>query len=247
MRRPTHLAGIATALLLVSGAAHAQSVDDVIANNIKSKGGVAKIKATDTVRMTGSVVARDMNGRDLTGTMTMVAKRPNLMRRDATVNGQKMTNAFDGNSLWMAMGTMPAQELPGTQAAYARQDAEFDSVFLDYKEKGYLIELVGKEKLDGAEVFHLKVARKGGPPRDYYLDAVTGLEKKLVVSVKSPDGAQMTSVTEFSDYRPVEGCLFPFVLKQRQNDQLISTTTLDKVEFNVPIDDSYFRMPAKQQ
>ena len=35
--------------------------------------------------MTGSVVARDTSGRDVTGTMTMVAKRPNLMRRDAEV------------------------------------------------------------------------------------------------------------------------------------------------------------------
>ena len=247
MRRPIYLAGAATVLLLVASVTYAQSVDDIIATNIKSKGGTEKIKATTTVRMTGSVVARDMNGRDLSGTMTIVAKRPNLMRRDATVNGQKMTNAFDGTSLWMAMGTMPPQELPGTQAAYARQDAEFDSVFLDYKEKGYVIELVGREKVDGADTYHLKVARKGGPPRDYYLDSVTGLEKKIVVSVQSPDGAQVTSVTEFSDYRTVEGCLVPFLLKQRQNDKVISTTTLDNIEFNVPIDDSYFRMPAKQQ
>jgi outer membrane lipoprotein-sorting protein len=246
MRRPFQLAGIASALWLLSGVVHAQTVDDIIGANIKSKGGVEKIKATTTVRMTGSVVARDMNGRDITGTMTMVAKRPNLMRRDATVNGQKITNAFDGTSLWMAMGTMPAQELPGTQTAYARQDAEFDSVFLDYKEKGFLIELVGKEKLDGADVFHLKVARKGAPPRDFYLDAVTGLEKKMVVSVQSPDGSPVTSVTEFSDYRTVDGCLVPFVLTQRQNGTLISTTTLDKIEFNVPVEDSYFKMPAKQ-
>src|SRR6476660_1262410 len=247
MRRPSQLAGIAVALLCWSGPAQAQTVDDIVAANIKSKGGVEKIKATTTVRMTGSVVARDLNGRDVSGTLTMVAKRPNLMRRDATVNGQQFTNAFDGTSLWMAMGTMPAQELPGTQAAYARQDAEFDSVFVDYKEKGYLIELVGKEKVDGADAYHLKVARKGGPPRDYYLDAVTGLEKKIVVSVQSPDGAQVTSVTEFSDYRTVEGCLVPFVLRQRQNGTLISTTTLDRIEFNVPLDDSYFKMPSKQQ
>jgi outer membrane lipoprotein-sorting protein len=246
MGRPFQLAATAAVLLLVSGAARAQTVDDIIAANIKSKGGVARIKATTTVRMSGSVVARDMNGRDLSGTMTMVAKRPNLMRRDATVNGQQITNAFDGASLWMAMGTMPAQELPGTQAAYARQDAEFDSVFVDYKEKGFLIELIGKEKLDGADVYHLKLARKGGPPRDYYLDSVTGLEKKIVVSVQSPDGSPVTSVTEFSDYRTVEGCLVPFVLKQRQNGTLISTTTLDKIEFNVPVEDVYFKMPAKQ-
>ncbi len=247
MRPSILLPGTGAILLLCSGALHAQSVDDIVASNLKSKGGVAKIKATNTVRMTGSVVARDMNGRDLSGTMTIVAKRPNLMRRDVTVNGQKITNAFDGTSLWIEVGTMPAQELPGSQAAYARQDAEFDSVFLDYKEKGYVIELVGKEKLDGADVYHLKVAKQGAPPRDYYLDAVTGLEKRIMVSVQSPDGAQVTSVTEFSDYRTVEGCQVPFVLKQRQNDKLISTTTLDQIEFNVPIDDSYFRMPSKQQ
>lgn len=247
MRRPFQLAGIAAALLWCSGLAQAQTVDDIVAANIKSKGGVDKIKTTNTVRMTGSVVARDMNGRDLAGSLTMVAKRPNLMRRDATVNGQQITSAFDGTSLWMAMGTMPAQELPGTQGAYARQDAEFDSVFVDYKEKGFTIELVGKEKLDGSDVYHLKVARKGGPPREFFLDAVTGLEKKIVVSVQSPDGSPMTSVTEFSDYRTVDGCLVPFVLKQRQNGTLISTTTLDKIEFNVAVEDSYFKMPAKQQ
>lgn len=247
MCRPFQLAVIATALIWCSGLAQAQTVDDIVAANIKSKGGEVKIKATNSVRMTGSVVARDVNGREITGSLTMVAKRPNLMRRDATVNGQRITNAFDGTSLWMAIGTTPPQELPGTQGAYARQDAEFDSVFVDYKEKGFVIELVGKEKLDGTDVYHLKVARKDGPPRDFFLDTGTGLEKKIVVSVPSPDGSTMTSVTEFSDYRTVDGCLVPFVLKQRQNGTVISTTTLDKIEFNVPVEDSYFKMPAKQQ
>jgi outer membrane lipoprotein-sorting protein len=177
--------------------------------------------------------------------MTMVAKRPNLIRRDATVNGQRITNAFDGESLWMAMGTMPPQELPGTQAAYARQDAEFDRVFVDYKEKGNKIELVGKDDVDRTSVYHLKVTKKGGPVQDYYLDTATGLEKQISVSVKTPNGA-VTNVTEFSDYRTVDGCLVPFLLKQRQNGTVISTTTLDKIEFNVPVEDSYFKMPAKQ-
>ena len=45
----------------------------------------------------------------------------------------------------MSVGTMPPQALPGPQAAYASQDAEFDSVFVDYKQKGHSVELVGKE------------------------------------------------------------------------------------------------------
>jgi outer membrane lipoprotein-sorting protein len=237
--------GIAAALWLFPGLLHAQTVDEIIATNLRSKGGMEKIKATTSVRMTGSVVARDMSGRELTGTMTMVAKRPNLMRRDVDLGGQRVVNAFDGSALWMAIGNAPPQQVPASQNAYSSQDAEFDSVFVDYKEKGHKIELVGKEMIDGASVYHLKVTKKGGPPQDYYLDAETGLEKKISVTGRGPDGSQMVQVTEFSDYRSVDGGLVPFTLKQRQNTTLIATTTLDKVEFNIAIDDGFFRMPAK--
>lgn len=238
--------GIAAALWLLPGVLHAQTVEEIIATNLRSKGGLEKIKATNTVRMAGSVVARDMSGRELTGAMTMVAKRPNLMRRDADVGGQRIVNAFDGSTLWMSIGGGPPQQVPATQNAYSSQDAEFDSVFVDYKEKGHTIELVGKETLDGSPAYHLKVTKKGGPPQDYYLDAETGLEKKISVTGRRPDGSQMVNVTEFSDYRSVDGSMVPFVLKQIQNGTLIATTTLDKVEFNVAIDDAFFRMPAKQ-
>jgi len=230
---------------LAAAGVQAQTLDDIIAANLRSKGGIDKIKATQTVRMSGSVVARDMSGHDISGTMTMVAKRPNLMRRDAEVGGRKVVNAFDGSSLWMMMDTMAPQQLPNTQAAYASQDAEFDSVFVDYKQKGHAIELVGKETLNGAPVYHLKVTKKGGPPQDYYLDAETGLEKKISVAGRSPDGSQTVNVTVFSDYRSVDGSLVPFAMKQRQNGTVVATTTLDKVEFNVTVDDAYFKMPAK--
>jgi outer membrane lipoprotein-sorting protein len=246
MLRSRRLAvGIAAALWLTPGVLRAQTVDDIIATNLRSKGGLEKLKATNTVRMTGSVVARDMTGRDLTGTMTMVAKRPNLMRRDVDIGGQRIVNAFDGSTLWMAIGTAAPQQVPNTQNAYSAQDAEFDSVFVDYKEKGHKIELVGKEAVDGVPVYHLKVTKKGGPPQDYYLDAETSLEKKISVTGRGPDGSQMINVTEFSDYRSVDGGMVPFVLKQRQNGTIIATTTLDKAEFNVSVDDAFFKMPTK--
>jgi outer membrane lipoprotein-sorting protein len=238
-------AAVAAFWLTCGAPLHAQTVDEIIAINLKSKGGLEKIKATTSVRMTGSVVARDMSGRELTGTMTMVAKRPNLMRRDVDLGGQRIVNAFDGSMLWMAIGNAPPQQVPSSQNAYSMQDAEFDSVFVDYKEKGHKIDVVGKETAEGTSVYHLKVTKKGGPPQDYYLDAETGLERKISVTGRGPDGSQMVNVTEFSDYRSVDGSMVPFVLKQRQNGTLVATTTLDKVEFNQSIEDGLFRMPAK--
>jgi outer membrane lipoprotein-sorting protein len=245
MRRSLSVAAAILVLGFSAAPAYAQTLDDIIALNLKSKGGLEKIKATTTVRMSGSVVARDMTGQTVKGTMTTVAKRPNLMRRDAMVGGQRSVNAFDGSSLWMSMGTMPPQALPGPQAAYAGQDAEFDSVFVDYKEKGHTVELVGKENVDGKPAYHVRVTKKGGRGQDFYLDAETGLERKISVSLQTPDGASVTNVTEFLDYRSVDDRLVPFTTRQLQNGNLIATVTLDKVEFNVPVEDSLFKMPVR--
>jgi outer membrane lipoprotein-sorting protein len=246
MRPLLHIAaGIAVALCLSPVATSAQTLEDIIAANLKSKGGLDTIKSTQTVRMAGAVVTRDPAGKEMSGTMTMVAKRPNLMRRDATVGGQRFINAFDGTSLWMAVGKTPPQEAPGPQAAYARQDAEFDSVFVDYKAKGHKIDLVGKDTVGGKPVYHLRVTKKGGPPQDFYLDTDTGLEKKISMSLQSPGGPAVTNVTEFSDYRSVDGRLVPFLTRQLQNGIVTATITLNTVEFNVPVEDSFFAMPAR--
>jgi outer membrane lipoprotein-sorting protein len=245
MRRSLSLAAAVLAVCVPAGPVNAQTLDDIIAANLQSKGGLEKIKATTTVRMSGSVVARDMSGQSVKGTMTTVAKRPNLMRRDATIAGQRSVNGFDGTSLWMAIGTMAPRQLQGPEAAYAGQDAEFDSVFVDYKEKGHKIELVGKETIDGKPVNHVRVTKKGGPPQDFYLDAETGLERKVSVSLQTPDGTSVSHVTEFLDYRSVDGRMVPFTTRQLQNGNAVATVTLDRVEFNVPLEDSLFRMPAK--
>jgi outer membrane lipoprotein-sorting protein len=247
MRRPLPvIAALMAAAFLVPCTAGAQTLDDVIAMNLKAKGGLEKIKSTSTVRMTGHLQAReDPSAAPKKIEVTMLAKRPNLMRREQTLNGETMVSAFDGTTLWMARGTMPPQPAPGPRAAYSMQDAEFDSVFVDYKEKGHSVELVGREQRGGADVFHLKVTKKGGPPQDYYLDASTGLEKTVSFSV-SPGGRPTNVVTELGDYRDVDGRMIPFSIRQLVNGAVTASTTIDKVEFNVPLDDSLFKMPSEK-
>lgn len=232
--------------VLVPAVARAQTLDDIIAMNLKAKGGIEKIRATTTVRMTGHVSAKDDPSAEAkTATITMLAKRPNMMRREQTIDGEKMVSAFDGSSLWMSRGTMPPEEAPGPAAAYTKQDAEFDSVFVDYKEKGTAIRLVGTEKRDGQDVFHLKVTKKGGPPQDFYLDGATGLEKVVAVTL-APGGKPTTITTELNDYREVDGRMVPFVIRQLVNGAVNASTTIDKIEFNVPVDDALFKMPSEK-
>ncbi|MEN3338971.1 MAG: hypothetical protein V7647_2647 [Acidobacteriota bacterium] len=247
MRRTfTLIAAVVAAACLLPSPASAQTLEQIIAMNLEAKGGLEKIRATATVRMTGHVVAtEDPSSGGKTATITMLAKRPNMMRREQTMGGETIVSAFDGTTLWMQRGTQPPEEAPGPQVAYARQDAEFDSVFVDYKEKGHRIELVGREQREGQDVFHLKVTKKGGPPQAYYLDARTGLEKVISVTL-APGGRPATTIeTQLGDYREVDGRMIPFSIRQLVNGTVSASTTLEKVEFNVPADDALFKMPSK--
>ena len=253
MRRSLHLIASVAMTLLFAVPALAQSVDEIVAKNLQAKGGLDLLRQTTSVKMTG--VFKSFQPSETTMAMTTWAKRPNLVRREVSVTppaGQapagapagpiRMVQAVDGVSAWIQQGTSAPQALPAAQATQVMQETEFDSVFVDYKSKGFTIDLVGLEKLNGKDVYHLKVTRKTGPSQHYFLDAQTGLEAKVRTEV-SQGASQATVETELSDYRNVEGRMVPFKTRQLVNGQLAAEMTIEQVEFNVPMPDTLFKMP----
>ena len=225
------------ALLIGAPVATAQTVDEIIAKNIQAKGGIEKLKSTNSVRMTGTAT---IQGTQVP--VTTVSKRPNMMRNEIEMAGQKMVQGFDGTSMWMAMPGMPAQEVPpGPQTEILKRNSTFDPVFIDYKEKGHKIEFKGKELDGGKDVYHLVVAMKDGPVAHYYIDASTGLETKTVMEIDDP-ALKGQLETRMADYRDVEGRMVPFSMTQVVNGQTVAEMKFEKVEFNIPVDDALFKM-----
>jgi len=218
---------------------HAQTVDEIVAKNIQAKGGAEKLKSVRSMKLTGH-----LSGRGIQAPFTIWWKRPNLARQETEREGTVMVRAFDGATAWMMIGT-DVQEVAGPQAQAAREQADFESPLLDYKAKGHRVELVGLETLDGAKVYHLKLTTKSGQVQDIYLDADTGFEKQTSMAIDQ-GGQQVLLVSEPSDYREVDGIKLPFSVKQIANGNPISQLTIDKVEFNVPVDEGIFKMPRKQ-
>ena len=232
------LSVLIVALCFSASLAQAQTVDEVVARNIDAKGGAEKLKSVQSMKLTGRLSARGTEA-----PFTIWSKRPNLARQETEVQGTPMIRGFDGRSAWMVVGGA-AQEVGGPEAKVTRDQAEFDTPLLDYKTKGNSVELVGTESLDGGKVYHLKVTTKNGLVQHYYLDADTGLEKKTSVTIDQ-GGQSVTVVSELSDYRDVEGLKVPFKVKQSINGTPLSELTIDKLEVNVPIEDSIFRMPKR--
>ena len=246
MRQALRGVAIAGAMaMLVIGApakASAQSVDELLAKNYQSRGGLDKLKAIDSIKVTGHMSA---SGSDMA--MTTWMKRPYLVRQEMDVQGRKMIQAFDGTRAWAVnpmFGSQEPIELPAAQADLMKTGADFDGPLIDYKAKGSTLEIAGTETIDGVKAIMLKVTRKSGAPLVLYLDAATGLERKMTTEVEQ-GGQKMYIETEMSNYKPVSGLQMPFSIRQFINGQLAAQVTIDSMEFNVPMEDSIFKMTGK--
>ncbi|HSL22049.1 MAG TPA: hypothetical protein VK886_10975 [Vicinamibacterales bacterium] len=248
MRKALHLAAAAAVTLLsLPLPASAQSVDELIAKNIKARGGEEKLRSLNTMQMNGKVTVQGMELQ-----MTVTAKRPNMMRQEMQVQDKRIVTAFDGAKAWMInpmMGSETPQEIEGPQGEMTRDQSDFDGPLMDYKSKGTTIELVkgegpnGTEKLaDGTAVHKLKVTRKGGRVQYYYLDADTGIELRTTNEIEQ-GGQNFTIDTELSDYRAVDGVMVPHAVRNLMNGQPLMQMSVEKVQFNLPLDDKLFKMP----
>ena len=242
MRKTLLSLAVVAALLGVRGIAAAQSVDEIVSKAYQAKGG-DKWRAIQSTRLTARI---NLQGMELP--MTIVSRRPNLMRQDITVPMQNVTivQAFDGATGWTInpMAGPDATELPAAATASMKDQADFDGPLVDYKAKGHTVELVGTEDVAGVKAHHLKVTKKNGQVQHLFIEAERGVEVKSISEVDM--GAGVTKVeTELSDYRAVDGILVPFSMRVTGGPAGPVSMSVDKVEFNVALDDKLFRMPGK--
>jgi outer membrane lipoprotein-sorting protein len=228
---------LVSALLVLAAAPRAatQAVDELVARNIQAKGGAARLKAIDTVRQTGHLSMQGM-----AGTMKVFSKRPNLIRQEITLGTMTVINAFDGQNAWMVnpfLGSTDPVVMGGPEAEEIKEQSSFDGPLVDYKSQGGKLELVGQETLDGRKVEHLRLTGRSGSVQHIYLDAETALEVEMV---RESDTGKLEQT--LSDYRDVDGVKVPFLIKTSVNGVPMGEITVDKIEFNVPIDDALFRM-----
>jgi outer membrane lipoprotein-sorting protein len=235
------LAALLVCGLMPAGLTYAQTADEIVASNLKAKGGIEKLKSISSVKMIGKMTAQ---GREMP--MTVYSKRPNLLRQDIKLPVGSVVQAFDGTTAWVIPpGEEAAREVTGPQAEGARKNADFDSPLLDYAAKGHKIELVGKEKAGGADVYHLRLVKKDGAIEHYYIDATTNLEVKRTAEVDAGGATQLLE-SELSDYKPIDGMMIPHTIKQSMGGMPVSQMTIDSIVFNGPMEDTLFKMPAKK-
>jgi hypothetical protein len=227
--------------ILIAWPASAQTVDELIAKNVEARGGMAKLKAIESIRIERTVAAV-FNDIDI----VIYKKRPNLYRSEQKVEGAQMTTVrgFADTAWESAAGKTTVREGAGP-IEQREVDADFDGFLVDYRDKGHAVTFEGKQKLGPIDTYKLKVAMKSGAERIVYLDAATFLERRHEGTIELAPKRRVRTTINYDDWREINGVKFPFAIEEERDaagQTFVHYTR--RIEVNVPMDDAIFRMPS---
>jgi hypothetical protein len=231
-------------ILLYGSLLGAQTAEELVQRNLQAKGGVAKIKALRTLRMSGKLQQGMLSARIASDAMA-----PNQVRETFTLQGMSEIHAYDGKVGWKISpfeGRKDAEMMGEQELRDIEEDANLWGPLVDYQAQGNKIEYLGHDSIDGDDVYRLKITLKNGDIQYYFLDPETFLEVR-VEKVQFIHGTVHESVTESGSYKLVAGVYIPFTqeMGSKQNPENRAKVTWEKIEANVTIDPAEFQMPGK--
>jgi hypothetical protein len=236
-----YLVGLAVMGLLPAGAG-AQTVDEILARHIEARGGLEKIKAVRSIRVSGRANAGP--GRD--AIVIREIKRPGRIRTEFTIQGMTGVYAFDGERGFEVspfLGRMDPEPMSPQSALQAEQQADIDGPLVDWKAKGHAVALAGRDTVEGRVAYRLELTLADGTVRHESIDA----ESYLLVRTESTRrvrGHERSIVTTFGDYRDVEGLFFAHeIVASAANAARRLKVVVEGVELNPTLDEARFRMP----
>lgn len=239
---------LAALLLLPSlpSAAAAMTADELVARTLAAHGGADKLKAVQSIRYAGKTRAGEGIGA-IEGDYAEVAKRPGRLRSSFTVQGFEDVYALDGREAWKVepgSGRKDAERLSQDDAKALVESADFEGWLVDYKAKGHKVEYLGTEDVDGTDAHKLKLTRANGDFHYLFIDPDHFLEIRIETH-RWVRGAEQVFETDLGEYQQVGGLWWAgLVVTGEKGSPGRVTTTIDRIELNVPVDDAVFRFPA---
>lgn len=237
----------AAAILIICAvpAAFGYTADELAAKNAEAKGGLEKLRAIKSLRLEGRLLT---NNDTLELTNVILVKPPGSIRYEAGLQGLTQVQAYDGRQAWQInpfQGRKDPEKLSADDAKGMGEDAaDFAGPLVDYQAKGYKLDYLGTEDLDGSPALKLRVTRPNGDVTFVYLDPDQFLDVRTV-DRRIEHGVPHETITDYSDYEKVGGIYLPFAqdswTKGKTDHQKVQ---IDQAEANLALDDGVFQLPA---
>lgn len=231
------------------GKTQAQTVDDILAKYYEATGGMTRWDSLRSVRFTGKVTVQGMEI-----PVTIIQTADGLQKVAIKFQGQEITQvAYDGKQGWSTnFMTQKAEKMNEEANANMKQQvADFPDAFLNYRQKGYVATMEGKDSLNGAEVFKIRLIKKpvkiDGVEQENIVDHYFDTNSYYLVATRSTalsgpmKGAAVETI--LGDYREVRGLYFPFLLTTRYNEMNEEVIRVEQVATDVVVDPAQFTFP----
>lgn len=165
-----------------------------------------------------------------------------------------MQGVYDGSTLWSHNYMNMKAEKSDAEATenFKKEIGEFPDPFLTYKERGYKMELLGKETVDGTVTFKIKLTKKpikvdGKDVENvtfYYFDAENFVPLMSETEIKSGPQKGQIGQSKMSDYQEVSGLMMPFSMAQGVKGGGSQPLTITAIELNPKVEAAVFTFPA---
>jgi hypothetical protein len=239
--------------LLGFGVALAQTVDDLVSKHLQARGGQDKIRAVQSMKMTGKGIMVPFNElRKATGPgnevpLTITAKRPQRVRLELGSPNGTVLLGYDGETAW---GLQPGASGPdmlfddeggmGEMMALILLDlADLDGPLVDVKSQWRTVELDGREGSGSDAPFRLKLTPREGMVRYALVDGTSG---RVVQTTRS--GSDFAVECGYSDFKSVGDLSIPHSIEAKIDGETFMKIRLDQIELGTAADDSSFKPPA---
>ncbi|PLX13290.1 MAG: hypothetical protein C0598_03975 [Marinilabiliales bacterium] len=234
---------LATLIAFANLNAQDLSLDEIL-NNYYEVMGLKNYDDINSIIMNGKSVN---SGMETPFTITTV--KPDKFRLEVDIQGQKMVQAYNSGSAWYIApwtGTLEPQDLPPEQIKSMKRQADMEGPLYKYQEKGNTVELLGKEDMEGSEVYLVKLTFPDGDSQTYYIDAENFviLKEKSITTMR---GQEITAETFYSDFKPEGDLMMAHSFEVKMNGQTGQAVVIETVKFNESVDETIFDKPVKKE
>ena len=215
------------------------TAEQILDKFVEASGGRKALEKHKTMSVKGTI---EVVGAGLSGPMETVTKAPDKVYSVVELTGfGVIRQGYDGSVGWSSDPLKGTQQLSGAELALLKREATFNDV--EWRKTWKSVELTGTQDVGGRPAYVVKLTPnpgEGGPVTNYY-DAETFL---VVRSEMVLETAEVTApvVSNFSDFRTVDGVKMAFVTEQKLPTASLRTK-FTEVTFDVPVDDAKFSMP----
>lgn len=230
---------LATIIVGITPSLNAQDLEEILEGHfeVMAIDDVMKIKS---VKSTGKMI---MMGGQMEMGYDMVQVRPNKSRTEMDFQGNAFVQVFDGESGWMInpMAGPDPQPIPEEQIEQMKQQSYIEGILYNHKEKGYDVELVGEDEVEGSPTYKLKIIPQEGTGDSFFmhLDQDSYIIIKMDV-IQNMQGQEVEAEIFLSNYKEVNGIPFPHSMEVRANGQAMMEMIFEDIKLDEEVDESLF-------